>query len=582
MSRLLISLGWTLLHVCWQAVAIGLVYSRIERNVSPSNRQLKYTLGLAALVGIFIVATITFGYQIASTEGSNYGNLRRSGLITSTGFEVSTQLALLSNPSSFFVPGRAWIESSLSWAAALWLTIIFGMAIQTGVGSHRLHKRIKSYGRPPQAIADLLITLCDRIGVQKMPVLCISSDALGPFTLGALRAVIVLPVCLVTALSEQQLRAVLAHELAHIRRADYAWNLLQTAIETLFFFHPVVRWIGQRIRDERELCCDDLVLQTGTDPMAYATALFDLAGSTNTQQVLLQAWHGTAGASLTRRRVAHVLGLPVPRGHRPPLAKAAIAGLVGSALLLVSLGHGRDAPVGSGDGRPTAAVTLSRPHPSRMDPWAGAASAKVALASLPPATAAPAVGGPLPDSAATRDSGFAGPPAPSRLAVSAAAQVSTKRADDPEVGLATIRDDQQGTSTDTVNDNLHSYSDSLEALGLGTPTLAQLRRLRRAGATASDFEQLRKSGLPPTTIGEFVAYTERGVTPEFLVEIQTGGFEDLRPGRLIKMASLGMLASEAVDARRAEPNITLYEVIRRRIAAEQVVRDNSAIYPPRA
>ena len=78
------------------------------------------------------------------------------------------------------------------------------------------------------------------------------------------------------ALSPEQLEAVLAHELAHVRRADYLWNLIQTMAETLLFFHPAVWWLGRRLREQRELCCDDVAVQSCADPLVYATALLRL------------------------------------------------------------------------------------------------------------------------------------------------------------------------------------------------------------------------------------------------------------------------------------------------------------------
>ena len=85
-----------------------------------------------------------------------------------------------------------------------------------------------------------------------------------------------LPASALAGLSPQQLEAILAHELAHIRRHDYLVNLLQTLVETLLFYHPAVWWLSRRIRIERENCCDDLAVSLCGDPVAYAKALADL------------------------------------------------------------------------------------------------------------------------------------------------------------------------------------------------------------------------------------------------------------------------------------------------------------------
>src|SRR4030095_13888079 len=97
-----------------------------------------------------------------------------------------------------------------------------------------------------------------------------------PTVIGWMRPVILLPVAAVAALTPAQVEAILAHELAHIRRHDYAVNLLQTTAETLLFYHPAVWWISKRIRAEREHCCDDVAVRVCGDAVSYAHALAEL------------------------------------------------------------------------------------------------------------------------------------------------------------------------------------------------------------------------------------------------------------------------------------------------------------------
>jgi TonB family protein len=85
--------------------------------------------------------------------------------------------------------------------------------------------------------------------------------------------VILLPLSALAGLTPEQLEAVLAHELAHIRRHDYLVNLLQMAAETVLFYHPAVWWISARIRHERELCCDDAAVRATGGALCYARAL---------------------------------------------------------------------------------------------------------------------------------------------------------------------------------------------------------------------------------------------------------------------------------------------------------------------
>src|SRR5262249_15029310 len=103
--------------------------------------------------------------------------------------------------------------------------------------------------------------------------LLVSSDTDSPSVTGWLRPIILLPLSAIAGLTPDQLEAVLAHELAHIRRHDYLVNLLQMAAETVLFYHPAVWWISARIRHERDLCCDDLAVRACGGALCYARAL---------------------------------------------------------------------------------------------------------------------------------------------------------------------------------------------------------------------------------------------------------------------------------------------------------------------
>src|SRR5262249_33339444 len=94
--------------------------------------------------------------------------------------------------------------------------------------------------------------------------------------IGWIRPLILLPLTAMTGLAELQLQAILAHELAHIRRHDYLVNLLQTTVETILFYHPAVWWISHQIRIERENCCDDQAVEVCGDTVGYARALAQL------------------------------------------------------------------------------------------------------------------------------------------------------------------------------------------------------------------------------------------------------------------------------------------------------------------
>jgi len=119
-----------------------------------------------------------------------------------------------------------------------------------------------------------------------------------PAVIGWLRPVVLLPASALTGLSPLQLDALLAHELAHVRRGDYLVNLLQTVIETLLFYHPAVWWVSARVRQEREHCCDDLAVTVCGDAMVYARALVGMEGLRVPPRAFAPA---AAGGSLLHR-----------------------------------------------------------------------------------------------------------------------------------------------------------------------------------------------------------------------------------------------------------------------------------------
>ncbi|MBV8729000.1 MAG: GWxTD domain-containing protein, partial [Acidobacteriia bacterium] len=119
-------------------------------------------------------------------------------------------------------------------------------------------------------------TLAERLGIRRPVALVESCLARVPVVMGHLRPVILMPVGLLTSLPLGQIESILLHELAHIVRYDYLANLVETSVESLLFYHPLVWWISRVIRAEREHCADDLAAALTGNPQEYARALVAL------------------------------------------------------------------------------------------------------------------------------------------------------------------------------------------------------------------------------------------------------------------------------------------------------------------
>jgi len=172
------------------------------------------------------------------------------------------------------------LSRSLSWAAGIesWMLPLWSLGVLLFslrlVWAARHVSLVRRRAAPPgDAVLDLVSALARRMRLDRPVRALLSNSADCPSVAGWLRPVLVLPAATLAGLTPPQLEAVLAHELAHILRYDYLVNMLQSVVETLLFYHPAVWWTSARIRHERELCCDDLAVESCGDAVLYARAL---------------------------------------------------------------------------------------------------------------------------------------------------------------------------------------------------------------------------------------------------------------------------------------------------------------------
>jgi bla regulator protein blaR1 len=101
----------------------------------------------------------------------------------------------------------------------------------------------------------------------------LSRKSLEPAVFGVARPVLLWPAGFSERLDDAHVEAILAHELCHVRRRDNLAASLHMAVEAIFWFHPLVWWLGARLVDERERACDETVLQSGSPPQVYAESI---------------------------------------------------------------------------------------------------------------------------------------------------------------------------------------------------------------------------------------------------------------------------------------------------------------------
>jgi len=220
--------------------------------------------------------------------------------------DVLLPIAIDDGPTASVRSAAVRVEAFLPWIVSAWLAGVLLLLARVAAGwwrVRRLHQTaLKAMRSTWQHAAD---RIAGRLGLARVIRVVELSAVDVPLVVGCLRPIVVLPVAALSQLNAAQVEAILAHELAHVRRHDYLVNLMQTVAETLLFYHPAVWWLSARIRDEREHCCDDVAVAVCGDAAGYAAALTELEAWRNGELSLAAA--ATGGSLLNRvRRILHV------------------------------------------------------------------------------------------------------------------------------------------------------------------------------------------------------------------------------------------------------------------------------------
>jgi len=277
----------TLLHSLWQGAVIAVGLFLVLRFVShPAAR---YRLALLALAGTVAASLVTWAVlqqtHPAPPAGQPAPMVQPTGLASGTPTTITTaanvpavaSVATLGTPprtSPAPEPRVRWP----AWLAVLWLLGAAGMLLRAGrqlAGAGRVRRSGRTVTEGP--VWEMLDQVQKALGMARRIRVVVSDQLTSPAVTGVLVPVLILPLSLLTVLSSEQLRFILLHELAHIRRGDYLVNLLQLMVEALWFFNPAVWWLSRQIRLEREACCDAVAITLSGAPVEYARTLLHVA-----------------------------------------------------------------------------------------------------------------------------------------------------------------------------------------------------------------------------------------------------------------------------------------------------------------
>jgi beta-lactamase regulating signal transducer with metallopeptidase domain len=265
---------WTLVHSLWQGFVAALVAGVVILTTRKSAAVLRYNLLTGDLVLFLAAAVVTFSYELRVDGAALPARVVVvDGVRDATGGVTVHARYDLEAPPMLERTG-VFLNEHAGVVVIVWMACLLMQLVRMTGGLYRIHRlRRRRVFLPTACWQDRMSVLMKRLGIEKKVVLLQSGSVTMPVTFGFLKPSILVPLGMLANLPAEQVETILLHELAHIRRSDYLANLLLHIGEAIFFFNPGVRWVAWLIRQEREACCDDLVLAGTRDRDSYFEAL---------------------------------------------------------------------------------------------------------------------------------------------------------------------------------------------------------------------------------------------------------------------------------------------------------------------
>ena len=361
-SSMAARMGWVLLHFVWEGAALAMVLSVALWGLRRRTPQLRYGVAVGALCVLAVLPAATFVWvggeqRVDSSKAGDQVDAIASAIFEKTivaGADRSAPQSAVREtratpaevrppvgPMEWHAPSetahRHWVDAaaaSMPWLVPAWMAgvlvlSVWNLVAYAGVG--RLKRKMTAAA--PVELRARVARLAERMGIRRAVAVLQTPLADSPLVIGFFKPVILLPVSVLTGMPPAQIEALLAHELAHIRRHDYLVNLFQTAIETLLFYHPAVWWVSRRIRLEREQCCDDVAVEMTADRRTYVRALATVA---NIRTPALAAAASGGGVLLPRlKRLAGVPDADAGTGARWLAGVAVLIALVAVGVMVI-------------------------------------------------------------------------------------------------------------------------------------------------------------------------------------------------------------------------------------------------------
>ncbi|HEV2616455.1 MAG TPA: M56 family metallopeptidase [Candidatus Acidoferrales bacterium] len=507
-------LGWALVHFLWQGLALAALLSlALTICHRASTRYVAAMVTLLLMVAAPVITFFVFWHGGSAVSASWIGAASASAVSLShrvSAFAPSGAALAQSPTSSWPSPWQSSRPDALLWFVEAWFSGVLFLSLRTVGGFVLIERMRRKEARHVSAnLNELCVSLQRRLHLDRAIRYCECRRLEAPAVIGWFRPVVMLPMTVLTGLSESQLKAVIAHELAHIRRLDCFVNLFQVAAETLLFYHPAIWWVNKRIRNERENCCDDVAISVCGDAVEYARALTLMEESRTAPALAMAANRGPLAT-----RVARLLGLgTIGSGIR-------VTGFAASFVFLAGALFAGSALLGAAHVS-FASTALPVHQNAETELVGGASPAALAIPNASPAAKSSSRPNATSDSRTQANSN----------PQTSADPVAENAPQDAAQKVKADRDAEQDKNTG-------GYLAGLKAEGFDNLTADQVIAMKIQGVTPEYIHEIHALGLHPS-VDELVGMRVQGLTPQYIRDMRAAGI-DVKTDELIGMKVQGI------------------------------------------
>jgi bla regulator protein blaR1 len=278
--------GWMIIHSIWQATLIAIITGIILILLQKKSAQIRYIVANTALILVLISAITTFTFHLekeSKTDAIISEFVEKAKTQPIVFQQNTTDLAEKTTENTAEIKSegllsinafKSYFTRHLPLIVMVWLLGVtaFILRLLSGI-SYTAYLRNKMNFPTDEYWLETLENLKNKIGLKQTIELVESALVRSPIVVGHLKPMILFPIGAINRLNPNEVEAILAHEIAHILRKDYLFNIIQSIIEALFYFHPAVWWLSSVVRSERENCCDDVAIKICGNSMTYAKSL---------------------------------------------------------------------------------------------------------------------------------------------------------------------------------------------------------------------------------------------------------------------------------------------------------------------